>query len=248
MLVRSLSLAACLTLVSGTALADPTHWMFEGGTLEHYAADPGNSGWREYDGIRPTVASEHLFSGLRMNGNGSTDDLDNNQLFAIRGDDYRGESDADGRGSRLILRGSAEVHEPWDSATWSIPTTFNFGFTFGSGELAVYNAETTFFAYDHDHNFVQGVGSGLGEPGLGSFEPGGHGVGFQFVDRFNGDAAEIHMIHWLVIVSFDWTGQQAEDVLSFTTPTDGISIRVVPAPAGAAVLGAALLAGLRRRR
>jgi hypothetical protein len=183
-----------------------------------------------------------------MFGNGETDDLQNNQITSILSDNYRGDRDANGRGSRIVIRGAAALSEPWDSAVLSIPTTFAFGFSFGTWQLAVFNVGTSFSLYDADGNGLQGVGSGFGDDGLGTFQPGGYGFGFQFVDRFNGDATAGVRFDWEIVIGFEWTGANEGDLLAFNTGPEGINIAVVPAPGAVGMLAACSLLAARRRR
>lgn len=234
-------------MVASGALGHYADWEYEGTNLEYWKSDGGTGGaWLGYTSMLPTMGHGAFANGMGVYGTGATDDLANNAMFAIRGGDYRGETNAGGRGSRLVVYGTAHAHSAWDSAIQSIESTFRFGLSFGTGQVDVYNVSTSFFLFDEDHNFMQGIGSGLAEPGLGSFEPGGHGVQTELVDRFTGDVSMGHMFHWQAVIWFDWSGADADDVLTYTASAGGpTTLEVVPAPASAMALG---IAAIRRRR
>jgi hypothetical protein len=231
--------------LAGVAGADVT-FSYSGTSLEYY--DAIEDRYVEYDLPAPTVRHETGLNSITMFGNGETDDLENNRITSLLAEDYRGDRSDNGRGSRIVMRGSATLSEPWDSAVLSIPTTFAFGFSFGSGELALFNVGTSFTLFNAQGDGIQGVGSGFGDDGLGTFQPGGYGYGFQFVDRFNGDATAGVRFEWEVVFGFEWTGRNEGDVLAFNTGPEGINIAVVPAPAGLGLLAVGGLVASRRRR
>ncbi|HVZ93284.1 MAG TPA: hypothetical protein VG797_02125 [Phycisphaerales bacterium] len=248
-LVRALVGAALTFAITAGAHAgqvEPAQsvWTLGGSQLQFW--DSKASDWLNYTDPLSTVSSSQLLNGIKVFGTGPTDDDADDAAFAITGAQYNPGLGELEQSTRLHITGTAIINGTWDSSTLSIPTTFGVGFGFAGGILD-FTATTGFELLDENGDGLQGVGSGA--DGFGPYEPGGYGVGFQFVDRFNGDATAGRSINWAVDLYFLWTDQGAEDVLLVTIPNNSIDIQVVPAPgAVSAVMLMGLGACSRRRR
>lgn len=247
-----------LAAIVGTASAAPvTTWSYGFSQLQYGYYDKGGSPQvANYDGITPNINASPLDNGIKLYTPG-----DGAPTFSLKGDQYiptapqpvTGETTAI-RGNRFTNYGGGTI----DGAAWQNPddiirTTFNFGFALSGGELAIYEVHTFFILSDSKGGFVAGVGSGTGfsDP----FLPGGHGLGFEFVDRFGpidgpSDISAATTIFWGVEIYFDWTGQAGDDDLSFYVGNDSIDIQAqtVPTPAAAALLTLGVIPMARRRR
>jgi hypothetical protein len=219
-----------------------------GGSVHQYNIDNGYGGfWNDANGSSPNVAAAGLVDGLKIYGTGLEPNSDSgNRALTILGGNYGGVANNDGSSSRIVITGGALLDNfAWDSAVYSIPTTFDFGFAHSGGTLDVTSVSTSFQAFDSSNQQVAHVGSsGFSALGL---EPGGNGWGFQYVDNFS-DNPIISALQWAVIIEFHWSGFGLDDTLGLDIPSNSIDINIVPAPSAAALAGLGLLAAARRKR
>lgn len=231
---------AITPLASAVANAQIANWSFESAELQHPEVNYGGQ-WETYPSISPTVSSTTFNNGLKLFGSG-----DNNRVFSMTGDDYIG-SNAFLRGNRLLLTGSAALTQPWNPATFSIPTSFKFSWnlTADSGAVQFYEISTTYELLDASNNLLQSVGS---SGATYTAEPGQGGADFRYVDGFGGDPTGSAAIRFTIAIYFDWVDYSVDDSFDLFIEPNSIDIEVVPAPAAAALLGFAGLAAVRRRR
>jgi hypothetical protein len=238
------TLAAAL-LSAAAARADLTAWTFSAAELG-YVDNTGGTQWQSY-AFGPTVGGTAVPDGLHIVGTGT-----NGNVFQLTEATYVPSPVQDSfyRGNILVLSGTGAI----DGAAWQHPddfirTTFGIGFELSGGTLTVYRADTGFTLYDASNQFLIGVGSGFADPnGLGSYGPGGYGVGWAFEDRFGSNYQTATHFSWTVTFGFDWTGMAPGDTFNFAIPGNSIDLQVVPEPASlAAVLAIGSLLLVRRR-
>lgn len=228
---QRLSGAAVIAALFGacsTASAQLTTWVYDGADLQHVEEIGPELTWLSY-GEAPTVDGTPVFDGLKLVGTGP-----DNQVFALTGDTYVASNNHDPNvngfiGNVLTMYGHGTI----DGTAWQHPgdkirTIFAFGWATSGGVLNIYEVTTGFLLLDPNGGFVTGVGSGTS---LGSFDPGGWGVGFAFEDRFGADITTAQNMYWTVTIKFDWTGMTPSDELSFNIPTESIHLQVMrPCP------------------
>lgn len=235
--------AAGVFAFAGAASGQITNWSYGESHLRFVNATPE---WQDYDTPTPTVGATPLFDGLHVFGTG-----DNDNVFSLTGATYvpGPANDPDFRGNQLVISGAAT----FDGSQWQHPddlirTSWGIGFGFSGGTLAIYRTDTSFTLLDADDNFLTGVGSGWGEEGLGTYEPGGYGVGWAFEDRFGANYETATHMLWSVTIGFDWTGYGPGDTFDFSIPQNSIDFNVVPSPGAFALAGIAGLGVASRRR
>jgi hypothetical protein len=234
------TLGATALLTALTAHAQLTTWELGGAALQYAASGPS---WQDYGSA--DVGSDPLFDGIKLFGTGGGD-----TVFSLSGTDFMGEDtgDPDYRGSRLVIWGTGTI----DGTAWTHPdhyisTTYGIGFDFDGGIIDFYDVSTGFTLFDADDNFLIGVGSGF-FGGLGTFPPGGYGIGWEFQDRFGQSYETAESFYWSLTFAFDWTDMEPEDTFTFYVPHDSIDVRVLPEPTSAQLLALCGAPLLRRRR
>ena len=240
------AVAACVLSApafAGVVAPPPLTTFTFGGAAWQYGSDAeGDPAWVNYPNINAQVGSTGGINGLHMFGTN-----DGGLVLTMDGGQYQNPSSSL-VGNRLLLSGIGTI----DGAHWQHPqdfirTMFNYQFDASAGLINHYLVETSFTVTDAEGNFITGVGSGTGfaDP----FEPGLHGLQYQFEDRFGAEnIAQATRFSWNVALYFQWTGMGESDTFSLTIPNNSIDFNTLPTPGAATVLAAAGLLASRRRR
>lgn len=239
------ALAAATLGLAQASSAALTTWEYGGAILGYYVNAKEGPAMALYDSeaVPLFISGTPIEEGIQIQGTG-----DNGLAFTLSTSQYQPglQGDPDYRGNFLCVYGSGAI----DGASWQHPedairSNFEILLSLNFGELDVFSVESSYMLFDAGNNITASVGSsGYNN----TFEPGGYGVGFAYEDRFGSGYETAVSFNWAIIIRFEWLFPRGDSSIAMGFSENGTTLYTVPAPASAAGLMLAGLAGMRRRR